>query len=192
VTAPRAGAAALAAALLLAPALVAATEPPGIGDVTAEDRAAALFRLDPAAAVLALDPAAWIHPMEREEASGSTTTVTVEADVLFAFDEAELADDARGRLSGIADRLRGATGTVQVIGYSDGLGEDDYNQELSERRAEAVRDALTEELGADAPEFEAVGRGATEPVAQETTPDGSDLPAGRSQNRRVEIVFDGA
>lgn len=67
-------------------------------------------------------------------------------------------------------------------------GEPPYNQDLSERRAGAVRDFLTLAL-ADPPRFEVAGRGETEPVADNGKPDGSDDPDGRRRNRRVEITY---
>ncbi|RCV56130.1 OmpA family protein [Marinitenerispora sediminis] len=161
------------------------------GRITHEQLEASKIGLDVDGAVATLDVEGSVEPMEHEEVEGSTTTVVIAADVLFEFDEDALSDDAEASLAGIAERLEGATGTVQVVGHSDGLGADDYNQDLSERRAETVRDALREMLGQDAPEIEASGRGSSEPIAEETGGDGEDLPAGRSQNRRVEIVFDG-
>ncbi|MDA0564673.1 OmpA family protein [Streptomonospora sp. S1-112] len=187
----RGGAAALAAALVLATGAPAAAEP-GPEDVTAADREAAVQPINLETAVQAIDLENSITPLETEEVQGGTTTVTVAADVLFEFDEATLTDNAQGELADIAERLRGASGTVEVVGHSDGLGDASYNQELSERRAEAVRDALLEELGGDAPDIEASGRGAEEPVAEETDAEGNDLPWGRAQNRRVEIVFEGS
>ncbi|MBV2364334.1 OmpA family protein [Streptomonospora nanhaiensis] len=186
-TAPRSGAVALAALLVLGPALPAAADP----EVGPADLERSVEAIDPDGSVEPIDLENSITPLESEEVRGGTTTVTVSADVLFEFDEAALTGNARQQLADIAERLRGATGTVEVVGHSDGLGEDSYNQDLSERRAEAVRDALLDELGADAPEIEASGRGSEEPVAEETDDQGNDDPAGRAQNRRVEIVFEG-
>ncbi|QBI55870.1 OmpA family protein [Streptomonospora litoralis] len=181
----------LAAVLAVGPALVGATGAPGAADVGASGRAASISGLDAEGSVSALDLEAAVQPLQKEDVEGTTTTVTVAADVLFEFDEAEPTDVASGELADIADRLRGVSGPVQVIGHTDGPGDDAYNQRLSERRAEAVRDVLTRELGADAPEFEVSGRGSEDPVADETDDEGNDLPLGRAQNRRVEIVFDG-
>ena len=73
---------------------------------------------------------------------------------------------------------------MQVEGYTDSVGGDDYNQQLSEHRAASVRDYLT---GAGIPEASvtAKGFGKTEPVAS------NDTAAGRQQNRRVELVVSG-
>ncbi|MFC4563491.1 OmpA family protein [Nocardiopsis mangrovi] len=183
---------ALAGLLALAPATLAAgqDEQPQ-GEVTTSQRAESIVDLDVEGANATLDVEGSMEPLEREEVEGSTTTVTVSADVLFQFDEAALGADATENLADIAGRLDGVTGTVQVIGHSDGLGDDDYNTALSERRAEAVRGALEEALGGGAPDIEASGRGSEEPVAEETDSEGGDLPGGRAQNRRVEIVYEG-
>ena len=73
---------------------------------------------------------------------------------------------------------------LQVEGHTDSVGTDDYNQQLSEKRAGAVRDYLVQQsISADA--IEARGFGKTEPVAS------NDTPEGRQQNRRVEMVISG-
>jgi len=64
------------------------------------------------------------------------------------------------------------------------VGGEDYNQQLSEHRAEAVRDYLVQQ-GISAPSIEAKGFGKTEPIASNETPEG------RQQNRRVELVLSG-
>ena len=90
----------------------------------------------------------WVATADPAAADGSsTTTVTISADVLFEFDEATLTDNAQETLADQAEQLSGLTGTVEVVGHSDGIGDDDYNQRLSEDRAEAVKEALEEELG---------------------------------------------
>ena len=70
---------------------------------------------------------------------------------------------------------------VTVVGHTDSTGADSYNQQLSERRARAVLDELVR-LGVPYARLSAVGRGEYEPRADNTT------AAGRSQNRRVEIL----
>ncbi|MFW5417493.1 OmpA family protein [Nocardiopsis sp. CNT-189] len=181
--------------LLLAPVAAAADEEgPLHGDPDRVSQAAvdsSVAAIDPSSRVIGIDPAGSVEELETEEIQGSSTTVTISADVLFAFDEAEPAEAARSTIADLAGRLEGASGTVQVVGHSDGIGEDSYNQELSERRAEAVKEAIEEELGADAPEIEAEGRGSDEPLAEETDSDGADIPSARAQNRRVEITFEG-
>jgi outer membrane protein OmpA-like peptidoglycan-associated protein len=71
-----------------------------------------------------------------------------------------------------------------VEGHTDSIGTDDYNQQLSEHRAEAVRDYLVQQ-GISADTIVASGFGKTAPVAS------NDTPEGRQQNRRVELVLSG-
>ncbi len=74
---------------------------------------------------------------------------------------------------------------VRIEGHTDSTGSDDYNQALSQRRANAVAMAL-EGRGISMARIQAVGRGKSAPVA------GNDTAAGRQQNRRVEIIFSDA
>ncbi|MDA0567784.1 OmpA family protein [Streptomonospora sp. S1-112] len=116
-------------------------------------------------------------------------TVALHADVLFDFDEATLTQEAEEVLAGVVEETRRTADPsrppITVEGHTDGVGDDDYNQELSERRAEAVREVLEEGLGSDY-EYETVGRGATEPVAEEGGPNDEEA---RATNRRVEISY---
>jgi outer membrane protein OmpA-like peptidoglycan-associated protein len=72
--------------------------------------------------------------------------------------------------------------SVRIEGHTDSLGDDAANQQLSERRANAVRDALLAR-GIDAARVAAVGYGETRPIADNAT------PGGRQKNRRIEIVL---
>ncbi|MBE3000931.1 OmpA family protein [Nocardiopsis sp. HNM0947] len=120
---------------------------------------------------------------------GDKETVALKADVMFEFDEAELTDEAeeivREAASSVANNIDPEQREITVIGHTDGKGTDDYNETLSEERAETVRDVLEEELGDDH-DFELEGRGADEPVAEEG---GSDDEEARARNRRVEFEY---
>jgi outer membrane protein OmpA-like peptidoglycan-associated protein len=107
------------------------------------------------------------------------------SDVLFDTAKFSLRPAAREKLARVAGILEGHPGLrMQVEGYTDSVGGDDYNQTLSENRATSVRNYLT---GAGIPEtsVSAKGFGKTEPVASNNT------AAGRQQNRRVELVVSG-
>ena len=107
------------------------------------------------------------------------------SDVLFDTAKFSLRPAAREKLARVAGILEGHPGLrMQVEGYTDSVGTEDYNQKLSENRATSVRDYLT---GAGIPETSvtAKGFGKTEPVAS------NDTAAGRQQNRRVELVVSG-
>jgi outer membrane protein OmpA-like peptidoglycan-associated protein len=110
-------------------------------------------------------------------------------DVLFDFDSTQIRPDAAVELAKVAHVIRErAEGTVRVSGHTDSAGDATYNQDLSERRARAVAAWLLR-AGIPAATLKAEGLGETKPVADNTLPDGSDNPAGRATNRRVEISF---
>lgn len=115
--------------------------------------------------------------------------IELSADVLFDFDSADLKDEAVGSLKKVAQVIAGTPGTVTVEGHTDSKGEDAYNQALSERRAASVKDWLVRDGGIDAARIATRGLGETRPKAPNERPDGADDPAGRQQNRRVEITI---
>jgi outer membrane protein OmpA-like peptidoglycan-associated protein len=112
-------------------------------------------------------------------------------DVLFEFDRADLTDAANQKIAAVAEivvRLAPER-NLSVEGHTDAVGDDEYNLELSLRRAVAVSDAL--QAGGVAKErLRTTGLGERFPVAANRTPDGRDDPAGRAQNRRVEVVIE--
>lgn len=111
--------------------------------------------------------------------------ITLDDRVLFDFDKSDVRADA----SQVLDTLGAALAKVQargieVGGHTDAKGSDDYNQSLSERRAQAVVEALRRR--GVATDIVARGYGESKPVAPNDI-DGQDNPAGRQLNRRVEI-----
>jgi outer membrane protein OmpA-like peptidoglycan-associated protein len=116
--------------------------------------------------------------------------IDLEADVLFAFDQATLLPKAQETLKQAATVIRDkAKGTVRIDGYTDAKGSAAYNQKLSAQRANTVKDWFVAHEGLKDVSFSIRGLGAGNPVAPNTHPDGSDNPAGRQQNRRVEITL---
>ena len=114
------------------------------------------------------------------------TVITLEDSVLFDFGSSELRGEASTTLTNLATVLKDSKAPkVQVQGHTDSVSDDAFNQKLSEQRAQAVSSALKSDgVAAD---LEAVGYGETKPVAPNENPDGSDNPAGRRLNRRVEV-----
>lgn len=103
--------------------------------------------------------------------------------VLFATNSAQLSAAAKSLLSAKADILRQHEGlSLSLVGHADARGKADYNQKLSERRAESVRKFLASQ-GIDASRLTAEGRGENEPKVQ-----GEGAEVWR-QNRRVEFVI---
>jgi outer membrane protein OmpA-like peptidoglycan-associated protein len=130
-----------------------------------------------------------IESLEIKESS-TEVRIDLSADVLFAFDKAELLPEAQQALSQAAAIIRDrAKGTVRIDGYTDAKGSDAYNQRLSERRAAAVETWFKGKGHLSAVSFATKGFGAKNPVAPNNKPDGSDDPDGRQKNRRVEITL---
>jgi OOP family OmpA-OmpF porin len=116
--------------------------------------------------------------------------LTLAADVLFAFDKADLTVPAAVTLADLASRIAAqAKGPVRIEGYTDAKGAGAYNVGLSQRRADAVVADLSRRMNGKDVRFEAVGKGATNFVAPNSRADGSDDPEGRARNRRVTITY---
>lgn len=113
----------------------------------------------------------------------------VGSDVFFDFDRFQIRSEAEPTLGEIGRRLAQSSHPVAIEGHTDAKGSDDYNQKLSVERADSVRSYLVAH-GSAADRLHAVGFGKKRPVAPNEKPDGSDDPAGRQKNRRVEIVID--
>jgi outer membrane protein OmpA-like peptidoglycan-associated protein len=125
------------------------------------------------------------------EVKETATEIRIEmpADVLFDFDKAEIRPDAAQVLAEAARLLRPhARRRIVIEGHTDAKGNDQYNQQLSERRAQAVKQWLQEHEKLKNMTLETRGFGSKRPVTPNTKPDGTDDPEGRQKNRRVEIV----
>jgi outer membrane protein OmpA-like peptidoglycan-associated protein len=105
--------------------------------------------------------------------------------VLFDFGKYTLKEDARIALAKIAGIIISHPGlNLQVEGYTDSIGSSEFNQKLSEQRADGVRDFLAQQ-GLDPHSMTSLGYGPQFPVAT------NDTAAGRKLNRRVELVVSG-
>lgn len=109
--------------------------------------------------------------------------IVLEGDVLFDFDRSELKPEARATLDRAIAlmRERPEIAYFRLSGHTDSLGSERYNQSLSQRRVDAVRDYLIAN-GIPAHRLRTEAYGESRPVAS------NDTPAGRALNRRVEIV----
>lgn len=113
------------------------------------------------------------------------TELSIPSQVLFAVDESTLLPEAEARLDDIVEVLEFyPDAPVEIVGHTDSDGAADHNQDLSERRAQAVADYVTA-AGVDASRLTVAGRGETDPVAS------NDTAEGKQQNRRVEILIRG-
>lgn len=117
------------------------------------------------------------------ENTGEFLRVTMPGGLLFDSDSAAIQPSVQADLRAVARNLiEYPDSTVAVIGHTDDTGSAGYNQDLSERRAEAVAGVLVREGVAPA-RVRASGLGETQPVASNSTPEG------RQQNRRVEVII---
>jgi len=118
----------------------------------------------------------------RETARGLIVNMS---DVLFGFNQYTLKPDAREKLAKVSGILLAYPNLqLQVEGYTDNIGSDEYNQKLSEERADAVRDFLVSQ-GVALSSVSAAGYGKADPVADNAN------ASGRAENRRVQLVVSG-
>ena len=116
------------------------------------------------------------------------TLITLEDGVLFDFGKSEIRSDASQTLKKLADVLNNAkVPAAHIYGHTDSISDEAFNQQLSEARANAVSSELKKD-GVTAT-MDATGYGESKPVAPNENADGSDNPAGRALNRRVEIFI---
>ncbi len=117
------------------------------------------------------------------ERVGEGIQVTFESGILFGFDKSDLTPEAQQNIRELAETLRKYPDTnVLIEGHTDDKGSDDYNQSLSERRAEAVA-RYTIAQGVSASRITTKGYGEAQPLAS------NDTDANRAQNRRVEVAI---
>jgi OmpA-OmpF porin, OOP family len=102
--------------------------------------------------------------------------------IRFESGRATIDPDSAGLLDRLIETaLRCPSANIEIAGHTDADGEDDFNQALSEKRAQAVTDFLVK-AGLPAERFTAMGYGSTQPVA------GNDTDEGKAQNRRIDFV----
>ncbi|MDZ7810305.1 MAG: OmpA family protein [Arhodomonas sp.] len=123
-----------------------------------------------------------------------TERVSLDGETLFGFDDATLTDDGMARLDRLAKRIeRGwEINRIRVIGHTDRIGSEEYNQGLSERRAQAVADYLQSKPALSGYDMQVMGMGESEPVVQcENTGGRDQLIDCLQPNRRVEVEING-
>jgi outer membrane protein OmpA-like peptidoglycan-associated protein len=125
-----------------------------------------------------------------QERSDCRSRIAVGADALFDFNQSNLRPDATQTLGALGPMIRNyGTHPLEIDGHTDSIGSLSYNRELSEARAQTVKDWLL--MHGYVPASTAIkGYGKTHPIAPNTNFDGSDNAVGRQKNRRVEIIID--
>ncbi len=144
----------------------------------------------PAAPVVPAAPAAPAAPAKPAEPAKPAPAsvkqaITIQAEALFDFDKAVVKPAGKKSIDEAIDKMKGID--VEMIiatGHTDSIGTDAYNQKLSERRANAVKEYMVSK-GVPAAKITTLGKGETQPVATNKTAEG------RAKNRRVDIEFKG-
>lgn len=147
-----------------------------ITDIAGCDSATAAGDLASADSMASYVTATLLAPLVYEKHSVSATA-------LFDFDKATLKDQGKAELTNLGDAINSKGASiidVNVVGHTDSMGAEDYNQALSERRAMAVKEFIVSR-GVDAGIIDVSGKGESEPAAS------NDTEEGRALNRRVEI-----
>ena len=122
-------------------------------------------------------------PAPPPPAAPSYESMSLSASALFDFDKAVLKPEGKQALDEVGDKItsKGATVVdIDVVGHTDSIGTEEYNQALSLRRATSVKDYIVSK-GVDPSIIDVSGKGESEPVADNSTKEG------RAQNRRVEV-----
>jgi len=185
----RHNAAVVAVALLLsaAPASAADPTPENFPEPTSQQLDASVTVYTTANSITVYDLAGSVGAVESRTTEGAEKVLRLASDILFAFGSAQLSPEGTTRIGElVADLPQGVA--VSVTGHTDSIGTGAANLELSRQRAQAVAAAVTAARG-DL-RLMVDGRGASDPVAPNTS-GGKDDAEGRRQNRRVEIRYAG-
>ncbi len=122
-----------------------------------------------------------IEAVKRQDV-GCKHRLDVVADALFAFNKSELSSDAEETLRALGPEItKLGNHPATIEGHTDSVGSADYNQRLSERRADSVKEWLVSHKFVPESTHPAKGYGKTRPVAPNTNPDGSDNPEGPAE-----------
>ena len=117
--------------------------------------------------------------------------IALPTDVLFDFDKSDIRPDAASGLQRILTVIRFyKNAPIRIEGHTDSMGSDIYNQALSDRRANSVKQWLVTQGQVVGDRMSTKGFSKTQPRVENTKPDGSDDSAGRQQNRRVEVMIE--
>ena len=153
----------------------------GITDSASCDSAVAASDVASGPALSTYVAATLLNP---KESGLNYKTHTVSAELLFDFDKSIVKPEGKAVLQKLGDSIEAqglAVGDIDVVGHTDSVGSDDYNQALSIRRAAAVKSYLVSE-GLSADIIDVMGMGKRDPIADNSTPEG------RAMNRRVDVL----
>ncbi|MBV7553345.1 OmpA family protein [Pseudomonas sp. PDM28] len=118
---------------------------------------------------------------DRVQTEPAQTQVITLSDVLFVFNQSDLTPTAKSELDALMSQFEDAdVVSIKVVGHTDNVGSDAYNQALSERRASSVAEYLISQ-GVAPNKVTSEGKGESQPIAD------NDTDEGRAKNRRVEL-----
>ncbi len=136
-------------------------------------------------------PLADVARLEEEMVDAETRRVTIQAETLFDFDEYELSDRGQQVLDQLVETIqRVDEPRVHIAGYTDFIGPEEYNEWLSQQRADAVKEHLVSQ-GVPEQVIVTEARGESDPVVSCEGLSGDELVACLRPNRRTEIEFAG-
>mgnify|MGYP000282771172 CR=1 FL=1 len=133
---------------------------------------------------MAADADAFQSPLVTTPAGGDSLVL------YFGYDDEKLTTRSMKQLSVVASLLKqSSTKRIQIGGHTDALGDDSYNDALSQRRASKVAEML-QSFGVRRNQINLEAFGERLPLSPNLNPDGTDNPDGRERNRRAEIYLD--
>jgi len=163
-----------------APAAAAPTPAPAAAPAPAPAPAAAAPAPESKAAP-APEPKAAPAPAPAPSAKPTSEKVTYAADTFFDFDKSVIKPEGKTKLNELVDRVKGiALEVIIAVGHTDSIGSDNYNNRLSQRRADSVKAYLVSK-GIEPNRIYTEGKGEKQPIADNKTREG------RAKNRRVEV-----
>jgi OOP family OmpA-OmpF porin len=116
---------------------------------------------------------------------GCPIKVTVNMNVLFDFDKADVKPRYHEELKRVSDYMKAYPWETAVLeGHTDSKGTEEYNMKLSQRRVDNIKKYLVDKLGISADRLTAIGYGKSRPIAS------NDTEEGRQLNRRVQAVME--
>jgi OOP family OmpA-OmpF porin len=137
------------------------------------------------APVVEAAPEAPLEPVPAAEPTPEMMKYCVTLDILFDIEKAEIRPEYNTEVAKVGDFMKKYPTTTAVIeGYTDEVGSDDFNMQLSQQRAESVVNALVANFGIDRSRLSAKGYGKTKPIADNSTDEG------RQKNRRIDAIID--
>lgn len=173
------------------PEPAAAAEPAPTPSETGQAPATAGAAGEPLGPPNAEEQTAVVAPPAAEAPAPIPQEVYVGADTHFGFDQATLDDEAKRGLDKVAENARQAQDAkISIVGYADRIGSPEYNQDLSQRRADAVRAYLIDQ-GVPEAAITMDARGETDPIVRCENRQGNQLIDCLEPNRRSEVMFSG-